>query len=70
MSYDVWTKEELFENFIPGFYFTKNRNHHLSVIKLSSGINDAKIFSGSSGKEEYLAQLSENVIIYGPIPTP
>lgn len=67
--YTVWNKEEMFENFEPGFYFIKAPNRTLRVIKLTYGFDGTKVFQEGS-RTRYLCLLSEKAILWGPIPTP
>ena len=67
--YAIWTKEEMFENFEPGFYFIKAPNRTLRVIKLAFGYDGTKIFQ-EGFRTSYLSLLSDKTILYGPIPTP
>ena len=70
MKYTTWTRQEIFDNFIPGFYFVKDPVGKLRVIKLKYGIDNSKIYRAGSGYMYYLAELDKRSILYGPIPTP
>ena len=69
MTYSTWTKKELFNDFITGFYFIKIKDRSLSVIELRYGFDGSKIYKNGSGTN-HLALLSEKALFFGPIPTP
>lgn len=69
MKYDIWTLQEAFTNFIPGFYFVKFPNRRLNTIELMYGFDGSKAYQTGS-RTNALALLPEKVILYGPIPTP
>lgn len=67
--YSTWTKKELFNDFIPGFYFIKNRGRSLNIIELTYGFDGSKVYKDGS-RTTHLALLSDQSLFFGPIPTP
>lgn len=69
IMYTVWSKEEMFENFEPGFYFVHTGYaKNWVVVRLLFGVNDNKMYKSAS-EFHYLSELNASYL-YGPIPTP
>ena len=69
--YRKWTKDEIFDDFIPGFYFIRMGFYkRFKIIKLMYSFDSTMTYSHETGRINHLSLLDENAILYGPIQEP